>query len=75
MEMRIASAMGSMDEKLDAVRSGDDIEIGLNPRYLIDCLKAIDDDEITMFMTNAKSPCIIRDRDSYLYCVLPINFK
>ena len=75
IEMRIASAMGSMDEKLDAVRSGDDIEIGLNPRYLIDCLKAVDDDEITMFMTNAKSPCIIRDRESYLYCVLPINFK
>ena len=75
IEMRIQSAVGSMDEKIDVVRSGDDIEIGLNPRYMVDVLKAIDDDEITLYLTTNKQPVIIRDRENYLYCVLPINFK
>ncbi len=75
IEMRIQSAVGSMDEKIDVVRSGDDIEIGLNPHYMVDVLKAVDDEKITLYLTTNKQPVIIRDRESYLYCVLPINFK
>ena len=42
---------------------------------MIDALKAIDDEDITLYMTNAKSPCFIRDdEDNYTYLVLPVNF-
>ena len=72
----IDSAYGSMNEDIDANKEGKDIIIGFNPKYLIDALKVIDDDEITMYMLNSKSPCIIRDEDNtYSYIILPINIS
>ena len=49
--------------------------IGFNPKFLIDSLKVIDDEEINIYMVNPKAPCIIRDdHNSYLYLILPVNF-
>ena len=64
-----------MDEEIDITKEGKDIMIGFNPRFVMDVLKVIDSDEISMYMVNPKSPCFIRDdEDSYIYLVLPINF-
>jgi DNA polymerase-3 subunit beta len=50
--------------------------IGFNPKFLIDALRVIDDEEITIYMLNAKAPCIIKnDDESYVYLVLPVNFN
>jgi len=51
-------------------------EIGFNPKFLIDALKVIDDEEIEMYMVNPKAPCFIKDANqSYLYLILPVNFN
>jgi len=72
----INSSIGSMDEEIDAVKEGRDILIGFNPRFLIDALRVIDEEEITMYMINPKAPCFIRDNDgTYIYLVLPVNFN
>lgn len=72
----IESMYGSMNEDIDAKKEGKDIIIGFNPKYLIDALRVIDDDEITMYMLNSKSPCIIRDENNtYSYIILPINIS
>ncbi len=75
MNISIASPMGSMNEDVDIEKEGRDLAIGFNPRFLIDALRAISDEEINMYFTNAKSPCFIRDDEgTYTYLILPVNF-
>ena len=75
MELKIESSIGSMHESIEITQDGQDIMIGFNPKFLIDVLKAVDDDEISLYMINPKSPCAIKDEtESYIYIVLPVNF-
>ena len=75
MELKINSAIGSMDEQIDIEKSGKDLMIGFNPRFLIDALRVIDDEQITIYLVNPKAPCFIRNEEnSYIYLILPVNF-
>ena len=75
MELKINSTIGSMDEEIEIEKQGKDIIIGFNPKFLIDALRAIEDENIDIYMVNPKAPCFIRDKDgAYIYLVLPINF-
>ena len=76
MELKIDSAMGSMNEDIDIEKEGKDILIGFNPKFLIDALKVIDDEVITIYLVNPKAPCFIRDEEeSYTYLILPVNIN
>jgi len=75
LELKINSTMGSMNEDIDITKEGKDIMIGFNPKFVMDVLRVIDDDEISLYMVNPKAPCFIRDDEGkYVYLVLPINF-
>ena len=75
MELKINSTVGSMNEEIDITKSGKDLMIGFNPKFLIDALKVIDDEEIDIYMVNPKAPCFIRDaQENYIYLILPVNF-
>ena len=75
MELKINSYIGSMDDVIGVEKEGRDIKIGFNPKYMLDSLRAIDDENVDMYFMNSKSPCFIRDQDgSYIYLVLPVNF-
>lgn len=70
------SAVGSMTETLQAEKEGTDMMIGFNPKFLLDALRAIDDEEITIYLLDEKSPCFIRnDEETYNYIILPVNFN
>ncbi|MCP1103104.1 DNA polymerase-3 subunit beta [Aequitasia blattaphilus] len=76
MELQIKSQIGSMDESIEIHKDGKDLMIGFNPRFLIDALRVIDDEEVTLYLMNAKAPCFIKDEDeNYIYLVLPVNFS
>ena len=76
MGFAMNSSIGSMHEEMDAVKDGKDVLIGFNPRFLMDALRVIDDEEITLYMINPKAPCFIKDKDeSYIYLILPVNFN
>jgi DNA polymerase-3 subunit beta len=76
VELKINSTIGSMKEEIDITKEGKDIMIGFNPRFLIDALKVIDDEEIDIYLINPKAPCFIRDKEeSYIYLILPVNFN
>ena len=76
MELKIDSAMGSMNEEIDIEKDGKDILIGFNPKFLIDALKVIDDEVIHMYLMNPKAPCFIRDdEENYTYLILPVNIS
>ena len=50
--------------------------IGFNPKFLIDALRVIDDEEVDLYFMNAKAPCFIKDENqSYIYLILPVNFN
>ena len=76
MAVRITSAMGTMEDEIAIEKEGKDLMIGFNPRLLLDSLKVIEDEQITIYLINSKSPCFIRNEDqSYIYLILPINFN
>ena len=75
MELKINSIVGSMNEEIDITKSGKDLMIGFNPKFLIDALRVIDDEEIDIYLVNPKAPCFIRDAEQkYIYLILPVNF-
>ena len=75
MELKINSTLGSMNEEIDVTKQGRDLMIGFNPKFLIDALRVIDDEEVDLYMVNSKAPCFIKnEEESYIYLVLPVNF-
>jgi DNA polymerase-3 subunit beta len=75
MELKVNSPLGSMNEEIDINKNGKDIMIGFNPKFLMDALRVIDDEEINIYLVNSKAPCFIRDNnESYTYLILPVNF-
>lgn len=75
MELKMNTIIGSMDEEIDIEKNGKDIMIGFNPKFLIDALRIIDDEEVDLYMVNPKAPCFIRDaEENYIYLILPVNF-
>ena len=76
MELKIKSQVGSMDEVILCTKEGKDLLIGFNPKFLIDALRVIDDEEVDLYFMNAKAPCFIKDEtQSYIYLILPVNFN
>lgn len=76
MELRIKSQIGSMNEEIFISKEGKDLLIGFNPKFLIDALRVIEDEEVTLYLMNAKAPCFIKDdEESYIYLILPVNFN
>lgn len=76
LNLKIDSEIGSMKENMSIYKEGKDIMIGFNPKFLIDALRVIDDEEISIYLLNSKAPCFIKnDSESYIYLVLPVNFN
>lgn len=75
MELKINSAIGSMNEEIDIHKEGKDILIGFNPKFLMDALRVIDEEEVDIYLFNPKAPCFIKDKEeTYIYLILPVNF-
>lgn len=70
---------GDAKEEIYTETEGKDLEIGVNPKYFLDALKAIDDEEIFISFGTNISPCVIKPIDetarNYTYMILPIRMK
>ena len=76
MELKINSFIGSMNEDIDIAKEGKDILIGFNPKFFIDALRVIDEEEVSLYMVNPKAPCFIKDDEGkFIYLILPVNFN
>ena len=76
MELKINSFIGSMNEDIDITKEGKDILIGFNPKFLMDALKVIDEENVDIYLVNSKAPCVIKNEDeTYIYLILPVNFS
>lgn len=67
--------LGNVRELVQANIFGDRMEIGFNPKYLMDALRVIEDDKVEICLTSPIGPCIIKplEGDSFLYMVLPVK--
>lgn len=71
------SEEGNIEEKIEIIKDGDNLQIGLNAKYLKDALSVIEDEEININFKDSVSPCIINPLvgDKYTYLVLPIRIN
>lgn len=72
-----ANQTGDAKEEILVDTEGKELEIGFNPRFFLDALKAIDDEEVYVEFGTNRSPCIIRpiEDGDYVYMILPIKMK
>ena len=76
LKINIVSPVGKMNEEIDINKEGSDIRIGFDAKFLIDALRVIDDETISMYYINAKAPCTIKDdKGNYIYLILPVNLN
>ena len=68
---------GDAKEELYLETQGKELEAGLNPKYFLEALKVIEDEEIFIDFGTSVSPSVIRpiENEDYTYMILPIRMK
>ena len=77
-KLTVSSAASDIGEARDEVPIkyvGETIEIIFNPTYVMDPLKAIDDDTVTINLNNGHSPAVIRCSVPFLYVLMPLRIS
>ena len=77
LKISTATALGTANDKLEVSVDGNDIEIGIQSRYILDALRAGEEDEILIGMVSPTNPvCIIPTTgESFLYLILPVRLS
>lgn len=73
-----ATEIGDIYEELPILRNGQDLELGFNGKYLIEILRNIEGEEITIRLNDPHSPAIIQGREgkeNFLYLILPVRLQ
>lgn len=76
--LTVSSATTDIGEAKDEVSikyAGETIEIIFNPNYVMDPLKAIDDDEVKICLRDGHSPAVIRCSIPFLYVLMPLRLS
>ena len=77
-KLTVASAASDIGEAKDEVPikyAGERMEIMFNPTYVMDPLKAIDDDEVSINLNNGQSPAVIKCSVPFLYVLMPLRIN
>ena len=67
--------MGEAKEEIDIEHKGGEFSVGFNPQYLIDALKSLKDEAVSLELTGPESPGVIRAQGNYIYIVLPMQLS
>lgn len=76
IEITCMTGKGKVHDVVDASVNGEDIEIGFNYKYLLEALRACEEEEVKIELSNPRSSCFIRsttDDDSYTFMILPVR--
>lgn len=66
----------NVSDLTNCIKTGENLSIGFNTQYLIDVLKVIDDERITIKLNEKLNPVTItpiNHLDNYLYVVMPVR--
>jgi DNA polymerase-3 subunit beta len=69
--------LGAVREELRVETEGNKMDIGFNPRYFIEALRVVEDEEIEVNFTSSVGPCTIRPVNGkhFAYMILPVRIK
>ena len=67
--------LGEAKEELPAELDGKEVAIGFNPHYLIDALKNLEIDSISLSLSDPDKPGLLRGKEGYLYVVMPMQLN
>lgn len=70
-----ASDIGEAKDEVPIKYAGEKIEIMFNPSYVMDPLKAIEDDEVTINLNNGHSPAVLKCSIPFLYVLMPLRIS
>lgn len=75
MTITSRSEEGNVREELPIDKEGNDIEIGFNSKYVMDVIKEIDDETVTLHLKTSVTPCVVRpaEGNAYEYLILPVR--
>lgn len=71
----INNDIGENKTYLDAAITGEDIELGFNYKYFIDCFQSITTDSLSIKFSGAASPIVVSpvSDTSFTYLIMPMN--
>ena len=77
MTISCTNQTGDAKEEVYISTEGQFLEAGFNPKYFLDCLKAIEDEEVFIEFGSNISPCLVKSVEDgdYVYMILPIRLK
>jgi DNA polymerase-3 subunit beta len=71
-----APEMGEAEVNVEiAEYSGEPIDIGFNPQFIVDAVKVIDSEQVCMEMKAPNKPGMIRTGPDFLYVIMPVNLQ
>ena len=78
LSLASASVYGCVNDEMDCVHEGDDIEIGFNCRFLIDAVKVAEGENLFVKLKNPNQAITIEaveedDEFSYCYVIVPVR--
>lgn len=75
-DFRTVNTIGSAHDTCTVAGNGGELEIGFNCRYLLDALRAVPTEEVTLELQNGLSPIVftpVDDKMDFAYMVLPVR--
>jgi len=77
IKISCSTAIGKINDEINAEIIGPELEIGFNNKYFLDPLKAIEDDKVKLLMNGANLPMKITPifDNNYTFLVLPVRLK
>ena len=70
-----ASEQGEATIRLPLEYAHPPLEIGFNPQFLMDSLRVLDDEKVTVELKEANRPAVLRSGSDFLYVIMPVNLS
>lgn len=73
--VKAQAEIGTAYEEIEIELEGEALQIAFNPKYLIDVLRVVDEERVSLQFTTSLSPCIIKSlqSDAFRYLILPLR--
>lgn len=68
---------GASQDEIDIIYHGDDLQIAFNYRYLLDCFKNLESEELIMGMNTNLSATVLKpdNEEDFVYLVMPVQIR
>ncbi len=70
-----APSQGEATINLPVDYRGGGIDIGFNPHFLIEALRVVEEDEVTLELKESNLPGVLKTSPEFLYVIMPVNLS